>query len=178
VLPEPLLGYHDAPVLVLMANPGSVPADRRIDRSWLTGANQQSLAAPGGTPMYCLDDRAAEFPGGQYWRAVTRGLLTPWRTFAHLASKILVVQYHGYHSARPSPLWGLPSQDFAIDLVTQAMSRDAAVIIGTASQFWRTHVPGLTRYRHLVTKNSPQTRSLSPGNLGDGYAVVSAALDR
>lgn len=178
VLPEPFLGYHDAPVLVLMANPGSVPADRRIDRGWLTEANQRSLAAPCGTPMYCLDDRAATFPGGQWWREATRGLLAPGRTFADLARKILVVQYHGYHSARPSPLWELPSQDFAVSLVTRAMSRDAAIIIGTASPFWRSHVPGLSSYRSLVAKNSPQTRSLSPGNLGIGYQTVAAALDR
>jgi hypothetical protein len=30
VLPEPLLGFHEAPVLMLMANPGSAPADPRL----------------------------------------------------------------------------------------------------------------------------------------------------
>jgi hypothetical protein len=99
--------------------------------------------------------------------------------YADLAAKILVVQYHGYHSARPSlPRERLPSQDFAIALVTEAMNRDAAIIIGTASHFWLSRVPGLGRYRHLVSKNSPQSKSLSPRNLGDGYAIVSAALDR
>jgi hypothetical protein len=179
VLPEPVLGLLDAPVLVLMANPGSTPGDRQIDRSWVTPANWEALSTPGGVPMYCLDDRAATFPGGIWWRDATRGLLAPGRTYADLAAKILVVQYHGYHSARPSlPRERLPSQDFAIALVTEAMSRDAAIIIGTASQFWLSRVPGLGSYRHLVTKNSPQSKSLSPRNLGDGYAIVSAALDR
>jgi hypothetical protein len=112
---------------------------------------------------------------------VARGeqrLLAPGRTFADLTRQILVVQYHGYHSARTSPLQNLPSQDFAVSLVTRALSRDAAIIIGTASPFWRSHVPGLTSYRYLVTKNSPQTRSLSPGNLGRGYQTVTAAPDR
>jgi hypothetical protein len=85
-----------------MANPGSVAADCHIDRSWLSTANQQTLKASGGTPTYCLDDRAAKFPGGISWRSATRGLLAPGRTFADLASKILIVQYHGYHSAQPS----------------------------------------------------------------------------
>jgi hypothetical protein len=179
VLPEPVLGLLDAPVLVLMANPGSTPGDRHIDRSWLTPANWEALTMPGGAPMYCLDDRAATFPGGIWWRDATRGLLAPGRTYADLAAKILIVQYHGYHSAQPSlPREQLPSQDFAIAVVTEAMNRDAAIIIGTASQFWLRRVPGLGRYRHLVTKNSPQSKSLSPRNLGDGYAIVSAALDR
>ena len=71
----------------------------------------------------------------------------------------------------------MPSQDFAIALVTAAMKRDAAIILGTASQFWHTRVPGLNTYHHLATKNSPQAKSLSPGNLGAGYAIVSTALD-
>lgn len=114
VLPEPFLGYHDAPVLILMANPGSVPGDRRIDRDWVTRANQQALAAPGGTVTYSLDDKAGAFPGGIWWRGMTRGLLAPGRTYADLAARLLVVQWHGYHSAKPSlPPERLPSQDFA-----------------------------------------------------------------
>jgi len=179
VLPEPVLGLHDAPVVVLMANPGSTPGDRHIPREWVTQVNWDALMTPGGTPMYSLDDRAATFPGGIWWRQATRGLLAPGRTYADLAAKILVVQYHGYHSAKASlPREDLPSQDFAIALVTAAMSRDAAIILGTASKFWLTRVPALRSYRFLVTKNSPQAKSLSPGNLGAGYAIVTAALDR
>lgn len=47
VLPEPALGLHDAPVVLLMANPGSTPGDRLIDRTWLTAANRQALLTPG-----------------------------------------------------------------------------------------------------------------------------------
>jgi hypothetical protein len=179
VLPEPFLGLHEAPVLLLMANPGSTPGDRLIDRTWVTPANRAALQTPGGTPMYNLDDRAATVPGGIWWRNATKGLLAPGRTYADLAAKILVVQYHGYHSAQPSlPKENLPSQAFAIAQVTEAIQREAAIIIGTARHFWLSRVPGLARYRSLVTKNSPQSKSLSPGNLGAGYAIVSAALER
>lgn len=179
VLPEPMLGLHDAPVLLLMGNPGSTPGDRLIDRTWLTPANWNALLTPGGTAMYCLDDRAATFPGGRWWREATRGLLAPGRGYADLAAKLLVVQYHGYHSARPSmSRQNLPPQDFAITLVTQAMDRDAAIILGTASRFWLSTVPQLSSYRYLVTKNSPQSKSLSPRNLGDRYSIVTEALNR
>ena len=179
VLPEPVLGLHDAPVLLLLANPGSTPGDRLINRTWLTSANRDALLSPGGTPNYCLDDRASTFPGGRWWRGATRGLLAPGRSYADLAAKILVVQYHGYHSARASlPHQNLPSQDFAVTLVTQAMEREAVVILGTASRFWLSRIPRLGRYRNLVTKNSPQSKSLSPRNLGDGFSNVAAALSR
>jgi hypothetical protein len=58
------------------------------------------------------------------------------------------------------------------------MNRDAAIILATASQFWLNRIPTLGSYRFLVTKNSPQAKSLSPRNLGDGYATVAAALER
>lgn len=179
VLPEPFLGFHDAPVVVLLANPGSVDEDRYIDRSWITGANWEAITTPGGTPMYSLDDRAASMPGGIWWRGATRGLLAPGRGYADLAEKILVVQYHGYHSRKPCfPRQALPSQRFAFALVADAMKRKAAIIIASASRQWLSAVLGLDGYRWKATKNSPQSRSLSPRNLGSGYAMVSAALDR
>lgn len=58
------------------------------------------------------------------------------------------------------------------------MKRDAAIILGTASQFWLTRVPGPSKYHYLVTKNSSRARRLSPGNLVSGYAIVTTALDR
>jgi hypothetical protein len=178
VLPEPVLGLHEAPVVLLMANPGSNPEDRDIDRTFVTPANLESLTTPGGTPIFSLDDRAAFLPGGMVWREITKGLLAPGRGYSDIAEKLLVVQYHGYHSAKPSlPSEHLPSQDFAIALVAAAMKRKAAIIMGTARNFWFTHALGLDTYPRLVMKNSAQSRSLGPGNLGAGFAIVSAALD-
>ena len=179
VLPEPFLGFHDAPVVVLLANPGSVAEDRDINRSWITRANWAAITTPGGTPIYSLDDRAASMPGGIWWRHATRGLLAPGRGYADLAAKILVVQHHGYHSSKPSfPQQALPSQRFAFALVADAMKRSAAIIVASASNQWLSAVPGLDSYRWKAAKNSPQSKSLSPRNLGSGYAMVSAALDR
>lgn len=166
VLPEPFLGFHDAPVVVLLANPGSVEEDRHIDRSWITGANRAAITTPGGTPVYSLDNRAAIMPGGIWWRNATKGLLAPGRGYADLATKILLVQYHGYHSPKPSfPQQALPSQRFAFALVAHAMKRNAAIIIASASQQWLSALPGLDNYRWKATKNSPQSKSLSPMSL-------------
>lgn len=129
--------------------------------------------------MYSLDDRAASMPGGIWWRNATKGLLAPGRGYADLAAKILVVQYHGYHSRKPCfPQQALPSQRFAVALVADAMKRHAAIIVASASHQWLSAVPGLDGYRWKAAKNSPQSKSLSPRNLGSGYAMVSAALDR
>jgi hypothetical protein len=117
--------------------------------------------------------------GGIWWRNATKGLLALGRDYADLAAKILVVQYHGYHSAKPSFVQqALPSQRFSIALVSDAMKREAAIILASARTQWLSVLPALDHYRWKVTKSSPQSKSLSPRNLGSGYAVVSAALDR
>ena len=179
ILPEPFLGYHDSPVLVLLANPGSDPGDREMfGRQWVDKANRESLRAPGGAPIYSLAEEVADTPGGGWWRSATKGLLAPGRDYSCLAQKILVVEFHGYHSPKSSDLGdALPSQRFAFWLVREAVKMRKVIIVASASRSWYRSVPALEDYPLKVTKNSPQNRALSAGNLGvDGFRVVSAAL--
>jgi hypothetical protein len=180
VLPEPFLGYHDAPVVVLMSNPGIGPADRTIDRSWLIPANRESLTAPNGTAIYSLSERVASTPGGIFWRSFTKGLLAARRDYEVLARRILAVQLHGYHSRRPGrPRETLPSQHFQFSLVRSAMNRKAVIIVAYGGPSWYMHLPELRRYDKTVIKVSPQTRSIGLGNLTpEGRRLVMAALDK
>jgi hypothetical protein len=178
--PKPFLGYHDAPVVVLMSNPGIDPADRTIDRSWLTPANRESLTAPNGTAIYSLSERVASTPGGIFWRSFTKGLLAARRDYEVLARRILAVQLHGYHSRRPGrPRETLPSQHFQFSLVRSAMNRKAVIIVAYGGPSWYMHLPELRRYDKTVIKVSPQTRSIGLGNLTpEGRRLVMAALDK
>jgi hypothetical protein len=173
---EPFLGWHDAPVVLLQANPGSDPGDREMYRRvWAAHACRQNLTAPGGAPIYLLADQVADTSAGGWWRNALKGLLPCGLGYRELAEKILVVQIHGYHSHPPSELWDLPSQAFGIALVRAAMKRNAVIIV--ASRHWYVAVATLDSYRLLVTKISPQTRALSRGNLGErGFEMVCGAL--
>lgn len=60
------------------------------------------------------------------------------------------------------------------------MDRDAAITLGTATSFWLGQIPRLRSYRYLVTKNSPQNKSLSPrvARLSPGKAAGAALARR
>lgn len=72
----------------------------------------------------------------------------------------------------------VPSQKFGFELVAQAIRSRKLIIVSSAASRWYGAVPGLADYDLTVTKRSPQTRTLSRGNLGDvNFRLVSAALD-
>jgi hypothetical protein len=118
-------------------------------------------------------------PGRIWWRDATKGLLAPGRDYADLAAKILVVQYHGYHSPKPSfPQQALRSQRFAFPLASDAMKRNAAIIIASASNQWLSALPDLDSYRWKATKNSRRARASVLAISAADMRMVSAALDR
>jgi hypothetical protein len=58
------------------------------------------------------------------------------------------------------------------------MQQHRVIVIGLAASQWYAAVPGLDEYSRKVTKNSPQTRALSRGNLGEaGFNMILTALD-
>lgn len=176
--PEPFLGYYDARLVILQANPGR---DRRDDdmfrRPWVVEANRLSMTGP-GTPIYNVAGELSETPSGSWWRSALDGLRTPGRDYDELAKRIFVIELHGYHSQRASLGAVLPSQKFGFGLVAEAIRDRKVIIVSCASAKWHAAVPRLVDYDLKVSKRSPQTRALSRGNLGDvGYRLVSAALD-
>lgn len=180
LVPEPFIGYQDAPVLILMHNPGKAPGDQAMfSQLSIARASRQSITAPGGTPMYTLAAEMAGTPAGAYYRDALKGFRNPGRSWQDLAEKVLFVEQHGYHSTRSSSIpGGLPSQEFGFALVRQAMKQHRVIVIGLAASKWYAAIPGLDEYSRKVTKNSPQTRALSRGNLGEaGFNMISTALD-
>jgi hypothetical protein len=161
--PEPFLGLHDAPVLVLHANPGRDPGDDDMDlRPSVAAANRASMLAP-GAPIYNVADELSETPSGRWWRSALSGLRGPGRDYSDLAQRILVVELHGYHSQKPSAAAVVPSQSFGFGLVTRAIRDRKVIIIASASRRWHSAVPRLDGYALKVTKRSPQTTALSRG---------------
>lgn len=182
LLPEPWLGLHDAPVLMLTANPGIAPSDIGFhSRAHFAQANRASMTKPGGTPNYLLDQRFSDAPGAQWWRrrAFAR-LLRDGVSEETLTSRVLVVEFHGYHSRSWMPLGvTLPSQRYSFSLVEQAANRGALVIVARPARLWPIAVPELRQAPdRIFTLRSTQNPSISPRNLGGeaAYEAVVAAL--
>jgi len=180
LIPEPFIGYQEAPVVILMHNPGRAPGDwAMFSKPSIARASRESITTPGGTPMYTLSPDMAPTPAGIYYRDALKSFHNSSRSWQDLAKKVIFIEQHGYHSTRSSPIpRGLPSQEFGFALVRQAMKQRRIIVIGLAASKWYTAVPGLDEYSRTVTKNSPQTRALSRRNLGEaGFNMISRALN-
>jgi hypothetical protein len=182
LLPEPWLGRHDAPVVMLTANPGIDPSDVMFHgRPDFAQANRASMAKPGGTPNYLLDQRFVKASGAQWWRrrAFAR-LLRDGVSEEALGSRVLVVEFHGYHSRSWMPLAvTLPSQWYGFSLVERAVHRAALIVVARPARAWRIAVPELSQGSERVfTLRSTQNPAISPRNLGGdvAYEAVVAAL--
>lgn len=124
LLPEPWLGRHDAPVVMLTANPGIDPSDRIFHaRRDFALANRANLLTSAGVPNYLLDPRFADASGARWWRArAFAQLLRDGVSEETLANRVLVVEFHGYHSRSWTPLpVTLPSQWYGFSLVERAV---------------------------------------------------------
>ncbi|MCK1820391.1 hypothetical protein MTQ10_12385 [Streptomyces sp. XM83C] len=164
--PEPFTGLHDAPLVILLANPGVSDADpAAYALPGVTERTLQHIASAGGTPNHFLTHADKDHPGLRWWSRTVNGLTRQGYSHDELARKILAVQFHGYHSRSWRPiLYTLPSQSFAFHLVRRAMSRDAVIILGRIAATWKIAVPELASYRNVVTPNQNRSVAISRGN--------------
>jgi hypothetical protein len=176
--PSPFHGFHNAPLVVLEANPlwneEAVAAYK--DPKWRELAFRE-LHAEQGDRFYALDDQWATSQGGRWWRNCMSGLNRAGYSWNFLATHVLSVEFYGYFSRR----WAgipvtLPSQYFGFHLVTSAMERGAVIVVMRAARFWHVAVPGLLG--NSVVANNFRTSSVSRASLGDeGFFRVLRALN-
>jgi hypothetical protein len=179
--PEPFLGMHDAPVVILSCNPSfSDGAVEQFETPGFRDASMANLLTPGGTPIYSLQERFTATAGGQWWRRRLKGLLGDGALgYEELAQRILSVEFHGYWS----PKWNslaitLPSQHYSFGLVEAAVERGAVIILTRAERHWKQAVPTLINYENLLTTKSQRTAVISRGNLIEGgYSRVLRKLE-
>lgn len=164
--PVPFLGMFNAPVVLLLANPGYADSDvAYFDR--VHDLAIESAQSDAGTPIYPIlsENEDEDYKG--WWRLRTRELAQEVGGFDELAERLLVVELHGYHSKKWSaPLRNFPSQEFGFNLVRQAMDRDAIIIAARCQHHWFASVPGLRNYEYLIPAlSSPRSAHLSRTNL-------------
>jgi len=181
--PQPFAGKLNAPVVVLLANPGRSVADFRQQSSGpRLEALVNAIQAPRGTPFWPLTPRFQKTKAGEWWLSRTRDLCAePSKEdgIAFVAERLMSIELHGYHSQTWSaPLRNFPSQNYGFELVTKAMDRGALIVVARCQRYWYASAPGLRQYERQV-KNLMSSRSayLSRGNLGRHFATVIRALE-
>ena len=177
LMPEPLFGPFDAPVVVLLLNPGVSEQDAQAHanpalRTRLLANLRRDTREEWRQPHVHLAADLA-YPGAAWWRSVVGHLtrevvdgvpLTPKR----IAGRLFAVQFFPYHSRKfEHGLLRLPSQDFGFALVRLAIARDALVIVARGAKEWQGAVPELARHPSVAHLNAPVNRALTPGNVGE-----------
>lgn len=178
--PEPFFGPHEAPVVVLLLNPGLGKDDaRQHRREDFTRALRAHVQSERGAPHFHLLD-PSHGPGHRWWlRQVGPVLKASDCSVEQLAARLLCIEFFPYHSRSFGHAHlRLPSQRFGFALLQRALRRGALVLCMRGYRYWCGAVPELASYAGLLRPKNPRSASLSAGNLGaEGFARVLSALD-
>jgi hypothetical protein len=176
--PSPFIGRLDAPVVLLLANPGYYPIDRSALEKYPIiekGIWENLHLNPEASLFYLSREyRGLENHVNQWWRDRTKEL-AKWidptdvdRGFDTVQEKLLAIEYHPYHSKEWCPPFRtFESQEFTFELVNLAMERNAWIIVGRCKNHWLASVPGLRGYERVIKQmKSSRSVHLSKNNLG------------
>lgn len=176
LIPEPFFGPFDAPVVVLLLNPGvseqdaAAHANHALSKRLLANLRRDTPEDRQQSHVHLAADIA--YPGTIWWRRTVDHLAGEVGggleiTRERIASRLLAVQFFPYHSRRfDHGLLRLPSQNFSFALVRQAIARDALIVLRGA-KYWLSAVPELARHPSVTTLRAPINAALTPGNLGE-----------
>ncbi|MGI0013416.1 MAG: hypothetical protein ACREBU_08260 [Nitrososphaera sp.] len=177
LLPEPFLGNPFAPVVVLGLNPGFSPEDAiHHETDHFVALSRQNLRhASGQYPFYLLNPSLTA-PGRTWWEKKLSRLIKAKGREA-VAQRLLCVEYFPYHSRRfAHAKLSVPSQDYSVRLVRNALDRDAVIVVLRGEKFWREAVPELATYKQLHRIKNAQNVIITPNNCPEGYDSILAGL--
>jgi hypothetical protein len=180
LLPEPVLGPHDARLVILNKNPTLDEADPELHHQ--DGPYREAL-------LTNLRSSLGQFPhvlprrpfgtshSGAWWRPRLRQLIEAAGGGDQLASRLLAVEFHGYHAAgyHAIPVT-LPSQLAAFGLVREALDRGALILVMRGRELWEVAIPELGDHPNVLHGKNPQSVYVTPDNVDGDFERVLAAV--
>ena len=173
LLPEPFIGHPSAPVYLLSLNPGFSDEDRVLHRNaaFCRAVERCLQHEELDWPFYYLNPDFADSPGAKWWTGKTRRLAEKVGMQA-LAQNLFCVELFPYHSRkyqripkRISPNGLVPSSEYSLRLVRQAIAEEKRIVVMRARKHWEELVPELRGYQRRILLYSAQNVCLSPGNM-------------
>jgi hypothetical protein len=172
LLPEPFFGRRDAPVVILLLNPGLGSRDRtHHEREDFTRLVRADLANPNPQQHFHLTD-PTKGPGHDWWRRRCSDLIRDAGEEA-VVSGLLSIEFFPYHStAFAHGHLRLPSQAILFKMLRDAIARQAWVVCMRGHRIWTGAVPELGSYERCLKPNSSRVGKLSRGNLSHYDSLV------
>ena len=171
--PHPYLGNPQANVLVLMANPGvnekeknprfrMNPEKLEQNRQNLRHENLESFKSR----IYSPENSDLE---SEWFKPRVKELVHA-TSVDRVTKGIFLVNFHAYHSKSWHPIpFTFPTQHYSFHLVSQAIERNALIIMSRNMLGWFTAVPNLFDHKNRVEFISSRSVYLSEGNLGKSH---------
>lgn len=174
LLPEPYLGDPtNAPVVLLYRNPSfrdgvlslhQEPAYQDSVRECLLHEVQEY-------PFFVLNPRN-EFPGKDYWTSKL-GELIDIHGVERVTRFVCTIEFSPYRSRKFMNL-ELPSQEYNLKLVRNAIERKATIVMMCGDSYWKEAVPELETVAYR--RNSPQCQHVTSGNCPKAFKVIDRIL--
>jgi hypothetical protein len=178
LLPEPFIGSPNACVVLLNLNPVFSENDIYAHGHplFIASCRANLEHAPSQYPFYLLDPNVHS-PGGDWW-AKRLGHVIRATSQTKVASNVACIEYLGYHSRRFSHQQvRVPSMEYGFELVRQAISRDALILIMRSEKLWKAAVPELADHRRLFSLRNPRNVTISPRNCPEGFGQIVGAIE-
>lgn len=177
LLPEPYVGRLDAPIVLLLLNPGLSDDDFTLHQQPAFRDRVRRCLRQDASPYpnYFLDPDVTG-PGARWMARVLKPLITEFggRT---VATGVAQLEYFPYHSRKfAHSRLRVPSQEYTFDLLRLAIHRDAAIFVTRGKEIWGASVPELRGYGRAFHTRSAQNVVISPGNCPEGYEAAKDAL--
>lgn len=179
LMPEPFVGRPDAPILLLLLNPGVSDDDFALHeqpdfRQRVRACHHRQSATYAN---YFLDPDVSG-PGARWMSRVLGSLIREFGAQT-VATGVASLEYFPYHSRRfAHHRLRVPSQRYGFDLLRAAIRRDAAIFVTRGARIWEEAVPELRGCHRAFRTRSVQNVAISPRNCPEGYEAARLALGR
>ena len=175
LLPEPFFGRRDAPLVILLLNPGIGSDDRKHhEQKNFKEMLLADLRSSDPATHFHLSDRTAG-PGHRWWLRACKELIED-LGIDRVMRGILSVEFSPYHSEVFAHAHvRLPSQEYGFELVRQAIDRRAHIVCMRGLRLWTGAIPELGRYENRVDPKNNRSAALTRGNL-EKYDLVRDVL--
>ena len=168
--PFPYLGNPNAPVIVLLANPGKSSAEEKKSFKYSPRKlelHKQNLLHNGSEDFVLRldspEDRNLESP---YFKSRTARLVEV-SSIESVANNLFFINFHGYHSRSWYPIpFTFYTQNYSFSLVKKAIMRGSHIVMSRNTTGWLTAVPELVNYPNKCLFKSTRSVHMSENNLG------------
>ena len=179
--PEPWIGNLEAPLVVLLANPGATKDD-------MAGITQKSADLINRLSILNLSHQITEYPhfffdprlegtDGYKWYASRFAELIKETSAKNMSQKVLsceLVPYHSFSWKKPKEM--PPTQEYTNKIVNDAVERGAVILIGRGKSIWMENVPKLKGYSRYFQPSSSQSAHVSRNNYKNAFAEILKAV--